>query len=155
MPQVSRFRVNQEIEKRMFEIFEKTLADLKAADQIKSYLGDLLTPTEKIMLSKRLAIAVLLAKGYNYRTISGILKVSTSTVLAIVKRQLVDGRGLGMVTKKILKEEETKKFFVGLEKTLAKILNPHPAVQEKTDYYYQKKMEKLNCRPFWSIAISC
>ena len=49
------------VEERMFEVFEKTFLGLKSAESARLLLGDLLTRTEKIMIAKRLAIAVLLA----------------------------------------------------------------------------------------------
>ena len=46
----------------------------------RAFFDDLLTPTERIMFSKRLAILYLLAKGYTVRSIQEMLRVSPSTV---------------------------------------------------------------------------
>lgn len=77
----------------MFEIFEKSILGLKKNVDIKNFINDLLTPAEKNMLAKRLAISILRAKGYDYRTISKLLKVSSSTILSVIRKQAIDGRG--------------------------------------------------------------
>jgi len=121
MTQVSRHFLNRNIEKRMFEIFEKSVSNLKKSDDIRNYIVDLLTPTEKIILAKRLAIAVLLSKNYAYRTISDLLKVSTSTILSVIRKQAIDGRGYKVVVGKILNSEALGRSFLNLERTLGKM----------------------------------
>lgn len=66
MTQVSKYPVHRDVEKRMFEIFKTTISNLKHSEEIEDFLEDFLSPVEKIMLAKRLAIAVLLAKNYTY-----------------------------------------------------------------------------------------
>lgn len=67
--------------------FEKSLVrDFWAAigalnDQERDYLLDkILTPTEKLMLAKRLAIIKELGKGTDYRTIEDEFKVISNTI---------------------------------------------------------------------------
>ncbi|MEK7612563.1 MAG: Trp family transcriptional regulator [Patescibacteria group bacterium] len=43
-------------------------------------LAELITPTERIMLAKRLAIICMLGEGYSFEDIQEILRVSPSTV---------------------------------------------------------------------------
>ncbi len=50
---------------------------------VKSFLKDLLTPSEKIMLGRRIWIARLLMAGYSQREIGGRLKVSPNTIQKI------------------------------------------------------------------------
>ncbi len=75
MPQVSKNTPRKEVSDRIYEIYAKSLPN--------SLLDELLTKTEKIMIAKRISIAYLLAQNYDYRTISQVLKVSTSTVGSI------------------------------------------------------------------------
>ena len=123
----------------MFEVFEQSLAGLKKADELRNFIHDLLTPTEKVMLSKRLSIAVLLAKGYDYRTISGLLKVSTSTILSVVRKQSIFGEGYRLVVGKVIRNEELEKFFLDLEKTLGKIISSHPARWRRIDSRHRQR----------------
>ena len=140
MPQVSKKLLARKIELRMFAVFEKAIADLKNGDDIRNFLDDLLTPTEKIMLAKRLAIAVLLAKDYNYRQICDLLKLSSNTVTSVLKHQVINGRGYATIVKKILGDEESKEFFLDLEKTISKLIS-HPARHGsiETRYFLKKK----------------
>src|SRR3989338_9528747 len=117
----------------MFEVFEKTFLELKSVEEARLLLGDLLTPTEKIMLAKRLAIAVLLAKDYDYRQINQVLKVSFTTILAVMKQQVIDGRGYRKAVDKILHKENLEEFFADLTKNIAKVLDPHPAGQRRIE----------------------
>src|SRR3989338_9398310 len=107
MPQVSKKLLARKIEIRMFTVLEKAVADLKSGEDIRNFLDDLLTPTEKVMLAKRLAIAVLLAKDYNYRQICDVLKLSSNTVTSVLKHQVINGRGYAAVVKKILRDESS------------------------------------------------
>ena len=47
---------------------------------INKFLEDFFSPTERTVMAKRLAIAVLIAKGNDYRTIAQILKVTPITI---------------------------------------------------------------------------
>ncbi len=145
MPQVSRRLLARKIEKRMYEVFESALADLKKSQDIRNFVDDLLTPTEKIMLAKRLAIAVLLAKGYNYRQIADVLKLSSGTITAVLKHQFINGQGYSVVVKKILGDEEAQKFFLDLEKILSKLAS-HPSGHKSLDLKYSFEKRDLASR---------
>src|SRR3989344_2783004 len=80
MPQVSKYPVSKDVYEQIFDILLGALAGLQTRKQVSNFIADFLTPTEAIMFSKRLAIGVLLAKKYDYRDISKILRVSTTTV---------------------------------------------------------------------------
>lgn len=140
MPQISKRIPSQVVEERMFEVFEKTFLDLKSVEDARLLLGDLLTRTEKIMMAKRLAIAVLLAKDYDYRSIINILKVSFTTINAILKQQVIDGRGYKKAVDKILKNESLDEFYTRLAKNISKVLSPHPASHKRIEASYQNKV---------------
>lgn len=80
MTQVSRLKLKTEIEERIYELFNKTLAGIKSKNEIDSFLDDFLSPTEKTVFAKRLAVAVLLAKGNDYAQIRTILRVTPVTI---------------------------------------------------------------------------
>ena len=83
MTKVSKRLLDKDLENRIFEVFTKSIVELKNSDDVKSFLNDLLSPVEKIMLVKRLAIAILLLKGYTYEMIDDALKVSHTTIMRI------------------------------------------------------------------------
>jgi len=78
--QVSRRLLNKQIEQQIFETLWEAISQLKNKTEIQIFLTDLVTPTERIVLAKRLAIAVLLLKNTNYETIKDLIKVSGETI---------------------------------------------------------------------------
>lgn len=124
MAQVSKYPLSKESEERIFEVFWQTIADLKTKETVKKFLEDLLSSTEKTMLAKRLAIAILLTKGHDYRSISKTLKVSTATIMLINTWLKQGGQGYKMVIQKLLKREKSEEFWDNLEETVSKILPP-------------------------------
>ena len=53
MAQVSRRRLSEKVEKRIEEIFLRTISKLNKEEDVLQFLNEFLTPTEKIVLSKR------------------------------------------------------------------------------------------------------
>lgn len=105
MPQVSKIRLRKEIEERMFKIFFQSMADAKTPKETENLLNDLLTPTEKIMLAKRLAIALLLLRGYDYSTVRQILKVSYGTISRVANWLKIEGSGYRKILTKMARQE--------------------------------------------------
>jgi uncharacterized protein YerC len=102
MPQVSQRPLKKEVWERIFNLFVHSVARITDNDELARFLLELLTPTERIMLAKRLAIALMLAKGNQYGVIKEKLHVTSSTISA-VKKHLFDGSGgLQVALKKII-----------------------------------------------------
>lgn len=112
MPQVSRFPLSPEIKARVMEVFYQVLADLRSPKEAEKFLDDLLTPTELTMLPKRLAIGILLAKEYDYRAISWILKVSAATVAKVAAwLKAGEGKYFKKVIERVLAREKLEEFL--------------------------------------------
>ena len=80
MTQVSKRIVHKQIESRMYETLFEAIKHLRSKEEIQLFLTDLLSPTERTMLAKRLAIAALLMRAYEYESIMNMLKVSSATI---------------------------------------------------------------------------
>lgn len=106
MSQVSKYPLSKNIADRIFEIFLNTFVRIHNKQEADQFISDLLTPTEKIMLAKRLAIAFLLEKGYEYRTVQRIIKVSSGTITSVNISRHHGSEGYKKVIAKIIKEEE-------------------------------------------------
>lgn len=115
MTMVSKYPLDKKIEKRIYEIFLKTIAGLRDPNGLNEFFDDFLTPTEKIMLAKRLSIAVLLAKNYDFRTICRILRVSLNTVADINLLMKHRGPGYKKVVEKILQSEKLEEFWANID----------------------------------------
>lgn len=111
MAQISRYPISKEVYQRCWEVFVKTLIDIHNSQDAQQIIEDLLTPTERIMLVKRLAIALLLEKGYEYREIGRILKVSFPTVALVSKSLKYGSDGYKKAVTKIIQNEKLWEFF--------------------------------------------
>ena len=119
MAQVSKRPIRKEVVDRMYEILYQTVKDLKTDQEIKEFLDDFLSPVERIMLAKRLAIALLLTKGYRYETIAYTLKVTPPTIAAVAISLRYTGRGYKRVAEKILRQEKIKDFLDKIDDVIA------------------------------------
>jgi uncharacterized protein YerC len=134
MTQVSKYPIHKDVEKRMFEILRETIAHLKTSEEIEDFLHDFLSPVEKIMLVKRLSIAVLLHKGYRYESIAHVLRVTPPTIATVSLLLRYSGKGYRRAVEKIASGEKMNAFWEKIEDVLAKI--PHA---KGSDWSYQKK----------------
>jgi len=123
MPQVSKYPLSKLTESRLYKLFWETIADLKTAIKVEEFLNDLLTPTEKIMLSKRLAIAVMLLEGYDYVSIRSILRVSPGTIGNISLWLKYSGSGYRKALEKLIRKEKIENIIQTIEDTV-EILKP-------------------------------
>jgi len=121
MTQVSKYPIHKDVEKRIFEIFKSTIRSLKDSTDIEDFLADFLSPVEKIMLAKRLSVAVLLSKGYTYPTIGRILRVTPSTIANVSLSLKYSGKGYKKAVENILYNERKDAFWQNIEDLLAKI----------------------------------
>ena len=80
MTRVSRKPLRQEISNKILDNFHMMIVGLKSKKDTEDIFNDFLSKAEKIVFAKRLAIAIMLESGMDYRTISQEIKVSTGTV---------------------------------------------------------------------------
>jgi uncharacterized protein YerC len=124
MTQVSRIPLRKEIENRVYEVLMESIAAASSRTTIMKLLDDLLSPTERLMIAKRLSIALLLLKKYDQRMISRWLKVSLGTV-SKVSLALQNGRGgYRQVIGSILRKEDLKEFINKIDDALAELFPP-------------------------------
>lgn len=142
MPQVSRYPLSKDIETRMFNLFWKSLARLSSPEKIKQFLDDLLSPVEKTMLAKRLSIALLLTKDYDYESIKRVLKVSNDTIAKVKIWLLHGGEGYKMVIGELLKDEKMKEFWQKVEDTLIATSGPIGIVNAALRNHHARRKPK-------------
>ena len=123
MSQVSRRILNKQVEEKVFETLWEAISQVRDKKEIQSFLGDLLSPTERVMIAKRLAIAVLLLKGRSYETIKDFLKVSTETV-AKISIILKINNGYKIAINKVIRTEAGRQFWQDIEDLLYRLSSP-------------------------------
>lgn len=111
MPQVSKFLLTPEVWDRIFNLFVDSIVKIKDKKKLDGFIDNFFTPTEKIMFAKRLAAAVMIAKGTDYRTIITTLRISPPTIARMSFRINYEGEGLVPVIEDILKREAAKIFW--------------------------------------------
>lgn len=144
MTQISRYPVHKKVEERMFEVLRETISDLRNGQDIEDFLHDFLSPVEKIMLAKRLSIAVFLHKGYRYATISSILRVTPPTIAQVSLLLKYSGKGYKKAVDKISRNEKMNEFWQAIEDMLAKIPSAKGSdwVYERREYEKKKRVRK-------------
>lgn len=124
MPQVSKKVLSKDVEERMFKLFFDAFARISKPTDVAEFLQDLLGPVEKIMLAKRLAIALLLRRGYDYGSIKQTLRVSNETISRVNIALVHSGKGYKMVVDRILADKELNEFWERIEDILTAVIPP-------------------------------
>jgi uncharacterized protein YerC len=144
MTQISRIPLQKEVEKRVYEVLLESIAVARTKNTVMYLINDLLSPTEQLMLAKRLSIALLLLKKYDQRTISTWLKVSLATVSKV---SLILQRGNGgyhEVIGSVLKKEELHALIQKIDDALAELLAPRNLnMRSWRKRRWQAKMERI------------
>lgn len=123
MTQVSRRVLHKQVEEQIFETLWEAISQVRDKKDVQIFLNDLLTPTEKVMLAKRLAIAVLLLKQRNYQTIKDFLKVSGETISKI-SLILKMNKGFKLAINKVVRTEAGRQFWQEIENLLYRFSAP-------------------------------
>lgn len=119
MAQVSKYPISKDVADRIFDVFIKSLIKVKNSRDAHNLANDLFSPVERIMLAKRLSIAFLLMKGYEYREISKLLRVSLTTIASVNSSLRYGHDGYKTILERIAKEENLEEFFLNVaEKSL-------------------------------------
>ena len=106
-------RLKESDYEKIFSIFYKLIGEAEDKEEFNKIIFDLLTPAERIMLVKRIAIIYLLLKEIHYQIICEVIKVSSTTVN---KYKLFIEKSVGIVPvlKKMLSIEKVGLFFESL-----------------------------------------
>lgn len=92
MPRRKVYEVEKEERYRMLDEFFQMVVQIRTKKAAASFFKDLLTPSESLMLTRRIEIAKLLLAGWDYRSISKRMKVGLNTI-NYVNRWLYSGFG--------------------------------------------------------------
>lgn len=110
MPQISRFKLNDQVLEKLFDLFFEIVGKQSNKQEFITIVNDLLTPVERVMIAKRIAIFYLLLKEKDYITICHVLKVSPATVS---KFNLLRQNSIGLMSafNKIMLSDKFKLFL--------------------------------------------
>jgi len=118
MPKVSQNPLSSEMQKEISSAFVRTLARIDDDSLLKKFIDDLLTPGEKLMLSKRLMVTILLQKGYSCGSVCRMLKMSKTTVYLYQRDILRAGDGYKKIFELFFKESKGRQWLESMSKAL-------------------------------------
>lgn len=81
--QISKKKVNPKLQKEIEEMFAQVIADIKTKEEALIFIKDFLTETERIALSKRLALTLYLDKKKSYEEIKKEIGISSATIASV------------------------------------------------------------------------
>jgi uncharacterized protein YerC len=148
MAQISKYPISSSVYERILDIFLKTLVEIGTRDEAKQFTKDFLTPTEQIMLAKRLSIAFLLEKGYDYRTISRVLRVSAPTIASVNLMRQYGSLGYKKMINKLLREEKIKEFLLKVGESLTATAGKSSKGGGTWRYLHQELKKKRKIKAF-------
>ena len=148
MAQISKRFLHKKIEERILDLFWTSFSTLSTKQKVIIFLDALLSPTEKIMLSKRLAIAFMLLKGYGHSSINELLKVSDSTIWNIKLNLSYKGKGYKATIEQIMSKEKWEKFWQELDHLFDRIIPPTPGTNWKEVRRKQWEKRRKQEKPF-------
>jgi Trp operon repressor len=121
MPRVSRRKLPEKDILEFYHTLSSFLTSLHSQEATDQFLTGLLTAEEKIMLSKRLIIFILLSMHIETKTIQETLHVSYETIRTYKSQFIHKNEIFKKEIRTLAKREELKKFMTKLDKILAPI----------------------------------
>lgn len=122
MSQVSKRNLGKDFENEVYSVFWHTIAKITKHKEIDLFFTDLFTRTERVNFVKRLAIAILLYKGYQWETVIDLLKVSDGTIAKVAAK--IESPGFKIFFKKLEQDTNWKKFWEDIAKTYLLLTHP-------------------------------
>lgn len=118
MPRASRNPIKRAISQDLNDNFAFLISSLHNSKEIQQFFEDFLTREEKIMLTKRLMLHLMLENQYTITEIGSVLGISRETIRV---HRNIWGRG-GIIYKNIIRKiadrEKTKEFWQKVERIL-------------------------------------
>jgi len=112
MPKFDYAKLTLKERQRITEPLVDILFMLKKKDQVRNFLSRLLTPSEFVMLGRRLQVAEGLVQGYSYETIREGTGVGFSTIQSVdswLEHALQDYHDIKADNRRKAKEEANRK----------------------------------------------
>lgn len=119
MPQVSRWKLTKKTETELVKQLKLVLTKVSKIEEMSFFLDTFLTETERLMLAKRLAIAILLKEEISESQIAATLHVTRMTVSRTRYYLDAHGQGYEIAFQKIAREKD----LIDLKIILLKLAN--------------------------------
>jgi uncharacterized protein YerC len=128
MAQISKREMKVEIEEKIYLLFDEVLGSCGSDLEARMFMKELLTETEQTVMAKRLAIALMLLKGFSYNQIDRFLKVSPPTVFKVKEWLKYKGEAFKNLLERLMESETASEVWDGIlreiEKEKRKVVEP-------------------------------
>ncbi len=96
---------------RIRDLLFDSVAHMSKKQEVEEFFDEFFTPVEKIMFAKRLAIAILLLKGYGYGSINQTLKVCSGTIDKVNYWIKYSGKHFKKMAERIIQKEKDEESW--------------------------------------------
>jgi len=140
MTQVSKIPIKNEDWKRIYTLFIETLSGINNKAKFEKFVDSFLSPTEKIVFAKRLALLVLLSKGHDYASIKQILKISPPTIAKMSIQLKYSAENITPILEDVFKRQAKSSFWEEIKDLLDV---PHKQIysSERIKRSYKRKQK--------------
>jgi uncharacterized protein YerC len=119
MPKVSQNKLSAIIQTEILQTLFLSIAQIQNEKEVAVLLRDLLTPTEQVMIAKRLMTAMLCERGYPVHKICSMLKLSRTTVTLIRTTLARGGEGYRIAADAVVKKSKVESMLKRLDQATA------------------------------------
>lgn len=113
MSKVKISSINKDDRYKLLDELYDMISVLDSREEVKNFFRDLLTPSESLMLARRIAIAKMLLNGSTYDEVKGKLNVGYDNIKSVY-RWLYDGfGGYNLALEKVAKRKKKEKNISG------------------------------------------
>lgn len=117
---LSKKTIDKEKEKGLLKIFFQLIADIKNPAEAEKILTSLLTKTEILMITKRLAVTKALKEKVSYSEIRKNFQVSSATISQI-SSHLNKNKGIEVAMEKISADQWAEKWATKIKNLFGKV----------------------------------
>lgn len=118
MPRASKFLLNDRQVKEITSHLLYLISSLNNENEINDFLENFLTKEEKLMLSKRLVLFMMLKKQYSSSVIKDALHLSYETIRIHQNQLNSKNETFQKILKKLLQRQKTRELFDKINKFL-------------------------------------
>lgn len=130
MGRTSKFKLKSAELEELEQHFSYLISSLSSSKEIGNFFNNFLTKEEKIMLTKRLALLMMIKMDYPYQEIKNALNISYETVRTYSNQLPLKNDSYHKTIEKLIRRQKSKEFW----KKADKVIRPlELALKSKTD----------------------
>lgn len=137
MTRISRYKLSKQQSQDIEGHLVFLIGSLRNQKEIEHFLDNFLTQEEKIMMTKRLALFMMLERNYSPIAIQQALRISYETVRTYQNQFRLQTEQFRKIIRKVVYRQEAKEFFQKVEKLLKPL---GLALQAKTNMQARAKL---------------